>query len=80
VARCWEQRGCDAAMQDDCPHAARPTMKCPASCMVGRCDRASRVATSDPALILDVTVDRAVAVMEACLYCEFFLRGAPRVG
>ena len=35
--------------------------------------------TTDPALVLDATVDRNAAIKQECIYCAFFLRNGPRV-
>jgi hypothetical protein len=79
VADCWEQRGCDEAMQAECVHAEKPTDRCPARCNFAQCYRAAHVVTSDPALIFDGTVDRSAAIKEACSFCAYFLTKGPRL-
>jgi hypothetical protein len=78
VAKCWEQRGCDEAMQAECLHAADATEKCPARCNFAQCYREAHAVTSDPALIFDATVDRTASIKESCDYCAFFLTNGPR--
>jgi hypothetical protein len=78
VAKCWEQRGCDAEMQADCLHAKTPTELCPAKCNFSQCYRPMAAVTSDPAVVFDPDVDRTVVIKESCLYCSFFLVNGPR--
>jgi hypothetical protein len=78
MAKCWERRGCDDEMMASCPHY-NPEEKCPSRCAFAACERPTNVASSDPALIFDPTVDRSVAVREQCTWCEFFLKNGPRV-
>jgi hypothetical protein len=42
MAKCWEERGCDKAMQDGCVHAEKATEKCPSRCSFAQCYRATR--------------------------------------
>jgi hypothetical protein len=79
VAVCWEQRGCDAAMQAECVHAERPTDRCPPRCNFAQCYRDVHVVTSDPELIFDAGVHRAAAIKEACEFCAHFLTNGPRL-
>ncbi|MDA3936412.1 MAG: hypothetical protein PF636_06035 [Actinomycetota bacterium] len=79
MARCWETRGCDEEMQNECLHYTKFKDRCPTKCNFADCDRPTRVLTSDPALIFDPAVDRTVAIKEECLHCGFFLTNAPRV-
>ena len=76
---CWSQRGCDSAMQADCPHAIDPDEQCPVSCLYATCDRPQHRITSDPALIFDASVDRSAAAKGGCTICAFFLKNAPRI-
>jgi hypothetical protein len=78
MAKCWEQRGCDAEMQASCLHADSPTERCPSKCAFSGCDRPGSGVTTDPALIFDPDVERAVAIKENCLFCPFFLQNGPR--
>jgi hypothetical protein len=78
MAKCWESRPCDEDMQSRCPHN-NPGERCSSRCGFARCDRPSHQATSDPALIFDLTVDRAAAIKEQCTFCSFFLTNGPRI-
>jgi hypothetical protein len=80
LAKCWEQRGCDAEMEATCVHAETPTERCPSRCNFAQCDRPSAGVTSDPGLIFSPDVDRTAAIKETCLYCGFFLVNGPRIG
>lgn len=79
MAVCWETRGCDEAMQADCPHATAIGDRCPQKCAFTQCDRSTYVFTCDPALIFSVDVDREAAIKEACHFCEHFLKHGPRL-
>jgi hypothetical protein len=80
MARCWEERGCDDELQTECPHPNELMDRCPNKCAFAVCDRPTYVVTIDAALLFDPTVDRAVAIKDVCLHCEFFLTNGPRVG
>jgi len=77
---CWEDRGCDEAMQADCPHSAVIGDRCPTKCAFAGCDRAAYELTTDPALIFEPEIDRMAAIKETCTYCAFFLTHGPRLG
>lgn len=79
MARCWEQRGCDADMQAECLHASTPDEKCPTKCAFARCDLPQHEHTWDAALIFDPSPDRTKAIKENCTYCGFFLTKGPKV-
>jgi hypothetical protein len=80
MAKCWEQRGCDDAMQADCLHFTTFHDTCPSKCAFASCHLATHVVSSDADLIFDPTVDRTVAIKDNCTWCEFFLKNGPRVG
>lgn len=80
MANCWEQRGCDDAMQATCVHAEKPTEKCPSRCNFAQCYREVHVVTSDPVLIFAPDIDRTRTIKEACEFCAFFLTHGPRTG
>ena len=61
MAKCWEQRGCDEAMQAECPHSVQFHDNCPTKCAFARCERPQHELTTDPALVLDPSVDRHAA-------------------
>jgi len=77
MAKCWELRGCDDAMQAECPHQD-PSDRCPAKCAFAQCDRPTHAVSSDPMLIFDPSVDRSAALREVCTYCTFFITNGPR--
>jgi hypothetical protein len=77
MAKCWEERGCDDAMQSGCVHAEKATEKCPSRCNFAQCYREVHVVTSDPALIFAPDIDRARAIKEGCEYCAHFLTHGP---
>ena len=77
MAKCWESRGCDEEMMARCPHNT-PGEKCPSRCGYGQCYRATHVATSDPGLIFDPSIDRGPAMNEQCTFCTFYLTHGPR--
>lgn len=77
---CWSQRGCDPAMERECPHAIDPLEQCPASCFYAKCYRPQHRTTGDPTLVFDPFVDRRAAAKEGCTACVFFLQNAPRGG
>jgi hypothetical protein len=80
MAKCWEERGCDDEMQAECPHVTSFRDNCPTKCaFANACPRPTNIVTSDPALIFDTSVDRTVAIKDSCLYCEFFLKHAPKI-
>ena len=80
VLQCWEVRGCDPEMMGRCPHASdKVYAPCPADCRYADCRRDRHVVATDYALLLDATVDRKSAIKEACMFCEHFLRNAPRL-
>jgi len=79
MAKCWEQRGCDAEMQAECPHAIEYEDNCPTKCAFAKCGRPTWELTIDPELVLSVDVDRAAAIKDECTYCAFFLRNGPRI-
>ncbi|MCX8007949.1 MAG: hypothetical protein N3B11_07580 [Coriobacteriia bacterium] len=76
---CWSARGCDDELQSRCAHASVATEKCPAECYYAKCPLPQHRVTSDPAMIFDPEVDRAAAMKDVCLSCEFFLRRGPRL-
>lgn len=76
---CWSRRGCDPAMQEECPHAIDPNEQCPVSCLYAKCDRPQHLTTSDPALFFNASVDRNAAAKGGCTMCAFFLENGPRV-
>ncbi|MBN1193051.1 MAG: hypothetical protein JXA36_05125 [Coriobacteriia bacterium] len=76
---CWSLRGCDDEMREGCPHAIDPEEKCPLSCQYAKCDRSTYRATTDPALIFDLSIDRSAAAREVCTGCVFFLTNGPRL-
>jgi hypothetical protein len=78
MAKCWEERGCDAEMQAGCLHAEKATEKCPSKCNFAQCYRERHVTTSDPALIFAVDIDRTCNIKEECQYCAYFLTKGPR--
>lgn len=80
MAKCWEERGCDEAMQAGCLHTEDATEKCPSKCNFAQCYRETHAVTSDPALIFAPDVDRTCTIKEDCQYCEFFLINGPRTG
>jgi hypothetical protein len=80
MAKCWEQRGCDAEMQLECPHSVDFNDNCPTKCAFATCDRPTYVLTTDPALVFDPTVDRNAPIKDGCQYCGFFIKNGPRVG
>lgn len=80
MAKCWEQRGCDEEMQGNCPHPNELNDNCPTKCAFANCDRKSHSITSDPELVFDPFVDREQARRDICMFCEFFLRNAPKLG
>jgi hypothetical protein len=79
MARCWETRGCDEAMQATCPHAERADEQCPARCRFAECFLPQHRQTSDPLLVFDPDVDRRRAGREQCTFCEHFLLKGPRL-
>ncbi|MDR2197340.1 MAG: hypothetical protein LBO07_05180 [Coriobacteriales bacterium] len=80
MAKCWEQRGCDAEMLARCPHATSSADGlCVAECFYAQCRRPTREVATDYELLFDPDVDRQVAVKEICRSCVFFLRHAPRL-
>lgn len=79
MAKCWEQRGCDAEMQGECPHATVIGDNCPTKCVFAKCDRKTYEMTTDAELVFDPTVDRSAATKDECNYCAFFLRNGPRI-
>jgi hypothetical protein len=80
MAKCWEERGCDAEMQADCPHPNELTDNCPTKCaFANTCQRPTHKVTSDPALLFDPDVDREATIKDTCMYCEFFLTRGPRL-
>jgi hypothetical protein len=79
MAKCWEQRGCDAEMQTECPHSVDFHDNCPTKCAFAVCDRATYVLVTDPELVFDPTVDRLAAIKDGCQYCGFFIKNGPRV-
>jgi len=79
MAKCWEQRGCDEAMQAECPHPNELNDNCPTKCAFAACDRDSYELTIDPDLVFDPNVDRSAAIKDGCIYCAFFLRHGPRI-
>lgn len=76
---CWEQRGCDEEMQEECPHSAVLMDQCPAKCAFAVCDRPTYEMTIDPELVFSTEVDRTVAIKESCITCAFFLKNGPRL-
>ena len=78
MPKCWEQRGCDDEMQQECPHAVEFFDNCPTKCAFAGCDRPTYELTIDPALIFSPDVDRSAAIKDGCTYCAFFLRTGPR--
>jgi hypothetical protein len=52
---------------------------CPARCSFAQCYRDTYEFTSDPALVLDATVDRTQALKQGCLWRTFFLENGPRL-
>lgn len=76
---CWSNRGCDAELQAECPHAIDPDEQCPLGCHFAACDRPTHRVTGDLDLLLDPVVDRAAAAKAICTTCEFFLRNGPRL-
>jgi hypothetical protein len=79
MSKCWEQRGCDAEMQRECPHCIEFKDNCPTKCAYAMCDRSTYELTIDPELVFDPGVDRSQAIKDGCTYCAFFLRHGPRV-
>jgi len=79
MAKCWEQRGCDEEMQQECPHAIEFEDNCPTKCAFATCDRSTYELTIDPALVFDATVDRSAVIKDGCTYCAFFLKNGPRI-
>jgi hypothetical protein len=76
---CWAKRGCDEELWSRCPHAiASVDGVCPAECYYTVCYRQQRRVTSNFDLLLDSGINRAAAIKENCLNCEFFLKNAPR--
>ena len=80
MARCWEQRGCDGDLLENCPHEQEFKDRCPTKCAFARCELPTHEPTDDPALIWDPTVDRSHAIREECLFCSHFLTKGPRIG
>ncbi len=79
MAKCWEERGCDAAMQADCPHTTELMDNCPTKCVFANtCPRPTHQVANDPALLFDPAVDRDATIKDTCMYCEFFLKNGPR--
>lgn len=77
---CWETRGCDATMQETCPHVVPDKYSpCVLDCMYTFCDRPQHEMATDLDLLLDPTVDRNAAMKEACRSCAHFLKHGPRV-
>lgn len=79
MPRCWEQRGCDAEMQADCPHATDLHDRCPAKCNFAVCDRPTYELTTDPDLVFSAEIDRSAPIKDVCLYCSFFLTKGPKL-
>jgi hypothetical protein len=79
MARCWEQRGCDEAMQAECLHAQQPTDRCPVRCNFAQCYSESHAVTSDPELIFAADIDRSAPIKDGCGFCAFFLTNGPRL-
>jgi hypothetical protein len=77
---CWEQRGCDEEMQAECPHSAVIEDNCPNKCAFAMCDRPTYRVTIDPAMIFSTDADRAAAIKDCCLTCQFFFEHGPKVG
>lgn len=78
MAKCWEQRGCDEAMQADCPHPEQLRDRCPNKCAFAVCDRPTFELTIDPELMFSTEIDRDAAIKDTCLHCVFFLTNGPR--
>lgn len=78
MAKCWEQRGCDDEMQQECPHPVQLKDRCPSKCAFAGCHRETYELTIDPELVFSTEVDRNAAIKENCLYCAFFLKHGPR--
>lgn len=78
MAKCWQTRGCDDEMQSNCPHSVDFKDNCPTKCAFAACSSAANVLTTDPVLIFDPSVDRTEAIKDGCMFCEFFLKNAPR--
>ena len=79
MAKCWEERGCDAEMQAECMHFTTFQDNCPSKCAFAACHRPTAKTSSDPDLIFDPSVDRTVVIKDNCTWCEFFLKNGPRV-
>jgi hypothetical protein len=79
MAKCWESRGCDEEMQQECLHHTTFKDRCPSKCAFAGCARDSYELTVDPELVFSVEVDRDVVIKENCLYCAFFLKNGPRL-
>jgi hypothetical protein len=79
MAKCWEQRGCDEEMQQECPHSVDYKDNCPTKCAFAGCNRDSYELTIDAELVFDPTVDRTAAIKDGCTYCAFFLKNGPRI-
>jgi hypothetical protein len=80
MAKCWEQRGCDAEMQKECPHPTDISDNCPTKCAFAACDRKTYEVVTDPELLFDPTIDREVVIKDGCMMCAFFLTHGPRLG
>ncbi len=78
MSGCWEIRACDDEMQAECPHPAVFKDRCPSKCAFAYCERSTHKLTTDPELVFSPDVDREAAIMDICLYCEFFLTRGPR--
>ena len=79
MAKCWEERGCDAEMQKECPHSVDFHDNCPTKCAFAVCDRSTFVVVTDSDLLFDPTVDRSVTIKDGCMLCGFFLTNGPKV-
>lgn len=79
MAKCWEERGCDAEMQAECPHSVEFKDNCPTKCVFANCDRPTHTLTIDPELVFSTEVDRSAAIKDGCIFCEFFLTKGPRL-
>lgn len=76
---CWQERGCDEEMQSRCPHNSPDVYSpCPMDCCYTACDKPQHK-QADPLTALDPYADRTAAQKEQCMWCEFFLKTAPKV-
>ena len=76
---CWNERGCDAAMQEYCPHALGNDF-CPPDCKFTACTRPTHKVAVGLEILSYPETDRTAAVKEVCRSCMFYLEHGPKVG